>query len=128
MSVFCFDNNLSPRLVQILKILRHQGVIHVRAHHRTDPGDATMIDRAASEGWILVTADTRMRSHPATAAAFQQRRITALFVGGSILHKDLHEQAVWFVRHWEEVAAELPQAPQGSIFESRVNRTLARID
>lgn len=128
MSVFCFDNNLSPRLVQILKILRHQGLIHVREHHSIDPGDATIVERAVSEGWILVTADTRMRSQPATAAAFQQRRITALFIGGSILHKNLHEQAIWFIRHWEEVAVELPEAPRGTIFESRINRTLARID
>jgi len=127
MSVFCFDHNLSPRLVQVLRLLQHQNLTHIREHHRIDPGDPAIIELAMRHGWILVTADTRMRTQPSTAAAFRDRQITALFIGNSILHKDLREQAVWFIRHWGDIAAEIPDAPRGTIFESRANRLLSSI-
>lgn len=127
MRVFCFDNNLSPRIVQVLRILRYQNLTHVRDHHRIDPGDAAIVDLAALHDWVLITADARMQSQPATAAAFREARITALFIGGTILDLGLREQAIWFVRHWGDIAATLPQAPRGTIFASRTNRVLTQL-
>lgn len=125
--LFCFDHNLSPRLVQVLRILKHQNLTRVREHHRIDPGDPAIIELATRHGWILVTADARMQSQPSTAAAFRDRQITTLFIGSSLLRKSLVEQSVWFIRHWGEIAAEIPRAPRGTIFESRANQLLRRV-
>ncbi len=122
---FFFDNNLSHRVPQVLKIVGHRGVRHVRDEFREgDPGDPAILRLAAQHDWIIVTADSRMRSNPATAAAFEQKTVRAVFVGGPVFRRSRREQVIWFLRRWPEIEDVMTGAPAGTLIEARYGRPL----
>ena len=124
---FFFDSNLSHHVPEVLRIVGYRGVLHVRDEFDGDPGDAAILRHAAANGWVIVTADVRMRSDPATAAAFGDGAVTAVFVGGPVFRRRIREQVIWFLRRWPDIETAVGAASPGTVLEARWRRPLREI-
>ncbi len=65
---FLLDNNLPPSLEQELAAAGHQAV-HIRAYGLQAADDETVLERARSEGRVLVSADLDAISHDLDAGS-----------------------------------------------------------
>ncbi len=123
--VFFFDNNLSPRIAQIL-VLLGEDVEHLRSSFGAATPDAEWIAAVAARGRILVTGDRKMRTRRREAELLSACGLTVVFVEPSVLREKRWEQARWFLAHWREIACEAVAAPRGSSFRATKTGRLVR--
>ncbi len=109
---FFFDNNISPRLVNILKQLSVDA-IHLKEIFPADTEDTDWIPRAGAEGWIIVTADRMIRRIPAELLALKQSGTTALFLKETFLKKGIWQQAEWLIKTWQTTEVEARRLAPG---------------
>lgn len=114
---FLFDACISRRLVTILRWVGHRNALHHCTQFDPDARDIDWLPHAAEAGWVLVTADTRMREDPAEGAALNGCRAT-VFISPSVSQKRLREQVLWYVRRWPDIEAVMHHAPDGAQFEA----------
>lgn len=110
---FFFDNNLSPKLPQILQVLDVEAV-HLRDRFAPDTKDVDWIPVAGSEGWVLVTADDHLRTRVAERRALEQNGVTTIFLPRRFLDRGLWKQAEYIVRYWPLFQSALEQLRTGS--------------
>ncbi len=117
---FFFDNNISPHLVDILKILGVDA-LHLRDVFPTNAKDTEWIPRVGQEGWVLVTADKNILRNRAERDALREHRLTTLVLKETILHKGMWEQTEWFIKHWQEIGKDALRLNQGTCVIVREN-------
>ena len=120
---FFFDNNLSARLAEILRILGVD-VIHLRDRFPQDVKDVDWIPIVGSEGLIVVTADDRLRRNVAERAAIRQYTVSVIYLPKNYLDRGLWEQAEFMVRHWRKIESQLDRLSPGFQVRSTDNGKL----
>ena len=113
---FFFDNCVSPRLVEVLRLLdpRHE-LVHLR--ERFDPAtpDPDWIKALGAEGdWIIVSGDPRISRGLAERAAWIESGLTAFFCGDAWGSRRLLVQASELLRLWDDILERSKNAEKGS--------------
>jgi predicted nuclease of predicted toxin-antitoxin system len=110
---YFFDNNVSPRLV---RILRELGVsaIHVTESFPADASDAAILTELRTKDWILVTCDLRIRTRPPEIRALRAAGVKAVFFKSFFLRLGLWDQGVWLLRNWSKIHAAAQAASPGT--------------
>jgi len=99
---YFFDNNISPDLVKILRLLGVNGVA-LRERFSPETPDEDYLSFVAQQGWVLVTCDLRIRTRPPEAAALKRAGIRAVFIGNFFPNLSIWEQALWLVKNWRQI-------------------------
>ena len=120
---FFFDNNISQRLVNILKEL-DVDAIHLKEIFPENTGDSEWIPRAGTEKWIVITADKRIRRNAPEQKALTENNVSALFLKESFLKKRIWQQAEWVIKHWQTIEQEAVRLSQGTCAIVRENGRL----
>lgn len=94
---FFFDNHFSPKLTEFLNKLavedKHE-IVHLRDKFAEDTPDKDWITGLAGEGgWIIITADIRIRKNPAERAALESSGLTWFFFPKGFMGIDRWEQS-----------------------------------
>jgi hypothetical protein len=107
------DNDLSPALAEVLRQVDADAV-HLREKFDPATPDEEWLPRVAREGWVLVTADERMRKRPAQRLVLQACGITGLFLFKGFLRLQKREQVAWFVKHLTGIEEQVGRLPAGT--------------
>lgn len=99
---YFFDNNISPRLARILRLLDVHAVA-LREEFAQDTPDHVYLTEIKQRGWTLVTCDGRVRTRPPESLALRTAGITSVFIRSFFLEMNLWDQAIWLLRHWREI-------------------------
>lgn len=102
---FFFDNNISPKVADILRVL---DVDAMALREAFDPSikDVDLFPELAGSGVILVTADTRMTRTPVEIQGLQECGVSAIFFRRFWAKMTLWDQVRWLGTHWQQVQAE----------------------
>ncbi len=111
---YFFDNNISDKLVILLKAL-DVDARHLKEDFPVDTADVDWPPYVGQKGWTVVTADRAIRRPPAELAALKDAHVTALFMKDNFLHRNKWEQAAWLVRLWREIDRQATRLAQGTI-------------
>lgn len=117
---FLLDNDLPPRIAEILRIMGHD-VHHLRERFPADALDVDWIPAAGREGWVIVTADTRIRRNAAERLALRQARTPAVFISAAVSDYPLHLKVSWFIKHWPDLEAAVSKARPMTVFDMQAN-------
>ena len=114
---FFLDNHLPPIFVEILKA---QGIdaIHLRERFPVGADDIEWISEAGRQGWIVITADHKIRQHRAERLALRRANINS---------KQLLTQVRWFAGKWEAVERQAAQAERGELYEVPLKGPIRKI-
>lgn len=123
---FFFDANLSPKIPQILRLLGVDA-IHLRERFPADAQDEDWLDEAQGQGWVVITADRRMRTNPATQLVFAQCKVTAVFLTKTILSRNLWDQTLWFLRRWDDIVKAVRKSKPGTCLKAAVAGAIRRL-
>jgi predicted nuclease of predicted toxin-antitoxin system len=99
---YFFDNNISPRLVNILRELGVDA-LHLKQVFPEGTDDVDWLPRAGQEAWIVITADREIRRNSVERTALTQNRVTALFLQRSFLKRNKWPQAEWLIKPWLKI-------------------------
>lgn len=110
---FFFDNNLSPKLPYILRILRVDAV-HLRSHFKKDTPDADWLPEVGRRGWVVVTRDARIRRQPAERTLLSRHRITCVFLRGLPARRGPMYSVEWVLHRWPDIVSEVGGSRQGT--------------
>ena len=114
------DNNISPRLVEAIRILAEVQQLHIEHLRDRFPQDAKDVDWIGAlgreGGWVIVSGDTRISRSKAEQAAWHESGLTAFFVSPGFTNKGPWQQAEIAVRLWPEIIMEARRARPGSGF------------
>jgi PIN like domain len=79
---FFFDNTMSDRLVEALRVLdRANELVHLRQRFLQDTPDAEWISTLAKEtNWVVVSGDLRITRNPAERKAWRESGLVAFFL------------------------------------------------
>jgi hypothetical protein len=99
---FLFDNNFSPRLVNMLRVLGIDGVA-LRDEFPPDIADVDLFPRLQGTDWIFVTADTRIKRRTAEARALRECGVSAIFLKRFWMQRGFWQQAEWLTRNWPKL-------------------------
>jgi len=97
---FFFDNNLSPKLVNGLKAFG-ENVTHLRVHFSGATQDSVWLPKIGKKGWVLITADKKIRRKPHERQALKDNRVGAFVF--SVTGLDHCEWIRLTVRRWSEI-------------------------
>ncbi len=114
---FIFDENLSPRMVQALALL-DLGVLSIAVEYGRGTPDEEWIPKIAQRGLIYVGCDEKLRSEPMQRLALERNHVTAVFMFKRFLDQGFHKQALWFLRHWENMEAAVEGSHSGTMFRA----------
>lgn len=76
---FLFDNNFSPRLVNMLRALGIDAVA-LRDEFPADITDVELFSRLQGSDWVFVTSDRQIKRRSAEAKALRECGISAFFL------------------------------------------------
>jgi len=124
---YFFDNNISPRLVNILREL-DVDALHLKQVFPENTDDVDWIPRAGQEGRIVITADREIRRNTAERAALRQNNVTALFLQRAFLKRTKWPQAEWLIKHWLKIDAQAQKLRQGTTMLISDNGKLISLD
>ena len=124
---FFFDNCVSKYLVDIIVLLEHHGTHELcPLTKRFDPAtpDAEWLAKLSEEkGWILISADVRIRRSGAEKMVWKRSSLVSFFLSKNWVNHDRFEQAWRFVRWWPRIVEQVTLAAPGSAFEVSENCT-----
>jgi uncharacterized protein with PIN domain len=106
---FVLDNNLPPKLAEILRIAGSD-VVHLREHcdGRGDVPDVEWMHDLATRKWIAITYDRQIQAKPNERSALLASGLTIIFVTNTVQTLSHKQQLAFFIGHWdnaEEAAA-----------------------
>ncbi len=99
---YFFDNNISPNLARVLRLLDIHAVA-LREEFKEDTPDHIYLAELRHRGWTLVTCDRRVRTKPPEALALKAAAITAVFIKPFFLEMQLWDQALWLLKYWRSI-------------------------
>ena len=111
---FFFDNNISPKLILILKALDVEA-IHLKDEFPENTEDTVWLTHVGARGWVVVTADMAIRHRPAEYAALKATNMTVLFLKSNFLQRNKWGQAEWLIRHWPKIEEQVQRLGRGTI-------------
>ena len=120
---YFFDNNISPKLVGILKLL-DVDVLHLKDVFPEDEKDVDWLPRAGEEGWIVVTVDHAIRHRAAEYEALKRSRVTVLFLAKGFLKRARWLQAQWLISKWPKMEEQAQKLRPGTLMEVNDNGKL----
>lgn len=97
---YFFDNNFSIRMANALRCLFEDDIVHLRGEFHESTDDVEWLPAVAQRGWIIFTADTKIKRVKYEWAALMQYQGCAIFFNKSIHNLSLEEKTIWFIRHW----------------------------
>jgi hypothetical protein len=108
---YFFDNNISPHLVEAMRLFG-EPVHHMRdLYPGGDPGDPVWVPEVAGRGLIIVTYDRGIKRKPDECAVFVSSKAGGFFLMGG--HRaGRWEQVEQLVRQWrflKQTAEETPR-------------------
>jgi predicted nuclease of predicted toxin-antitoxin system len=122
---FFFDNNLSPKLPHILRLV-NRDACHLRSYFPRDVEDSQYLPEVGQRGWVVVTRDEGMLTRPAERLARRQHRITCVYLKGYPRTPDHLQQALWVLRRWPDVELAVREARRGTWLEVPVRGQIRR--
>jgi hypothetical protein len=130
-SCFFFDNCISHKIVEILKLAADARdptkLVHVRdveafkEHGGRGVLDTIWIPYVAKQGWIAVTVDKRVKTKPHERELVESTGIRMVHIAGGFEQLPRWPQIRWFVNHWEDIAKETAKCKEGEQFTVRMN-------
>jgi hypothetical protein len=126
---YFFDNCISPKILQILHLAGaadgetgHE-LVHISNADgfSRDDADLVWMPKVATQGWIVVTTDNRIRSKPHERELLQSTQLRAVFVAEGVAQLRRWEQAEWFLGKWRKIAAATERCAAGETFQVRMN-------
>jgi hypothetical protein len=121
---FFFDNNLAPKIAKGLNcfVSPENEVIHLKDKFAASTEDADWMQALGrEEGWIIVTADTRIGKNPHEIEAWKQAGHTIFFLKPGWLKINFWDQAQKFVKCFPEIIKTAERAKRGESFSVSVN-------
>ncbi len=112
---FLFDENISSKLVTILRLLGVKGLITMERAYGTGAKDEDWIPMAAEQGYIYVTLDRMQLVDEAISQRFHDAGARAVFFSSRFAQAPKWDQAVWLLKHWRTIADATCAIPRGSI-------------
>ena len=120
---YFFDNNISRKIVGILKLL-DVDALHLQEVFPENAQDVDWLPRARQEGWIVVTVDHAIRRRTSEYEAMRRSKVTVLFLQKSFLKRTKWPQAQWLVTNWPKIEAQAQELRAGTIVEVNDNGKL----
>lgn len=117
---YFFDNNLSHKLVGILKLL-DVDALHLKEVFPENMQDVDWLPDAGQKGWIVVTVDHAIRRRAADYEVMKRNHVTVLFLKKNFLKRDKWLQAQWFVSNWIKIEQQAQKLNAGDIMEVNDN-------
>jgi PIN like domain len=102
---FFFDNTMSKKVVEALKILdANNQIVHLTDHFPADTPDEAWISNLAQEGnWIVISGDVRISRNPGQRKAWHESNLVAFFLAKGWTNLPLWDQAWKFMKWWPEI-------------------------
>jgi hypothetical protein len=117
---FFFDNCISPKFVESLRILAQiQGyeLIHLTEKFPADTIDEEWIRTLASDGeWVIISGDPRISKGQAQRRAWQESGLTAFFFADGWASRGFWKQAESLIHWWPQIVLKAREAVPGSGF------------
>jgi len=118
-----FDNCVSPKLARALNILVQPEHEVVALRDKWPQADTKTIEDVfwiqtlgKEQGWVVVSGDLRIRSHPAESAALRSAKLTTFFLAKGYADAAKWEQVRWLVDKWPEMADLAKRVASGGMF------------
>jgi hypothetical protein len=124
---FFFDNCVSKHLAEIISIL--EGKTGHELCHLTQRFDAATPDTiwlnelSAEKGWIIISADDRLRRGSVEKVAWKRASVVSFFLSKNWVNHTKYEQAWRFVKWWPRIVEQASLAMPGAAFEVSENVT-----
>jgi hypothetical protein len=110
---YLFDENFSPRLVSILRLLGEQGLHTVVKVFGAGADDADWLPRAAEYGYIYVTSDRKQLTDERIAQVVRDVNGRAVFLSSRFATSRRWDQALWILKHWRQIKADTSELARG---------------
>lgn len=84
-----FDRSMPRRLADALKAIRPNDVLWLEDRFPPDTKDATWLEEAGREGWLVIARDKKIKSRPGERDALME------FGVGAFVFSQKHDPTVW---------------------------------
>ena len=127
MSCFFFDNCISDKIVEILKLAGAEAVDKTQLIHIKDvaelaskrgrgAADVDWIPLVAEKSWIAVTVDKRVKRNEDERALIASTGIRLVHIAGGYERLKIWDQVVYFVQHWPGIQSHTWKCKAGAQF------------
>lgn len=113
---FFFDHNVSPKIAQILRILK-KDIKTCSEDFKPEVEDEEWLRTIASKGWIFVTLDHRIRHRGPERLVLQQTGVRGVWLPSQASHWSQWKIAQWFLNHWQTVEETVGQNPSVTLWK-----------
>lgn len=101
---FFLDNNISRHFETIFQILGKE-VVHLQSHFSPDTPDVDWIPEIGARGWVVISCDERICSHPPERKAMAASGLKVIFMPARFTDMGRFEQAKWLINNWQKIEA-----------------------
>jgi hypothetical protein len=136
-SCFFFDNCISHKIVEILKLAAAADdktqLVHIRdvaafaEHGGRGVADTVWIPYVAEQEWIAITVDKRVKRRPHELELVESTGIRMVHLAGGFEQLTRWPQIRWFVEHWEKIAKETYRCGRGDQFVVSIRGKVERV-
>jgi len=121
---FFFDNNLSIKIVRGLREFG-EDVVHLQEHFHSAIDDVKLFQEIAKEGWVLITADKKIKRK-----AHELKALISCGIGVFIFSKQHLSACDWIrlvVRRWSDIKKFAPRQSPPYIYRVPVRGKIERL-
>ncbi len=123
--IYVFDNNISPRYAAMLRGLG----VDVQPLRELFPANIKDTEYLPQlRDCVLITADQRIRTRKAEAAALRQSGVTTLFLARFWAKLSFWDGASWLVARWPDIEQFASTVPAGTCAEVKQRGRIRLID
>lgn len=120
---FFLDNCIPVALHEILKKAECDAV-HLQdlwpdSQHPNGVGDEIWIPDIGQRGWVLVSGDHRILTHPGLSVALKKAHIVSYFAYRGFTGLTTAGHVRWLFRAWENIENHAKNAARGRVYEVR---------
>ena len=130
-SFYFFDNNISPRIPEALRVLG-QSAVHIadcaeRGVARDD-ADVDSMPKVAKLGWFAVTVDNNIQRRREERLVREECELRVVYLPGTFGRKYLFfQQAVFVIRAWENIIEASKGARPGQCLRVQENHRVVEM-
>ncbi len=116
MITFYFDENVSPRLVEILRKGGAPGsFMDAVGSKMTGMRDPDWLQKINELGWIVISSDRNEQTRGISAEEVAATGIVYLMLGEFFDHLKIWEKTKWVVAHWDAIYRQAQGLTSGSV-------------